>query len=121
MIVEENGVWVWRGLESFFGVKHEEGGRKRPPLKSRASQRQPSRWAWVAFALLRARAPPRPAPPLPPHARAFGVDPGGRGARPTSFPSPAPPAPTKRARETVGAAAQAREAQRARGPAPGPP
>lgn len=97
MTVEESAIWVWRGLESFFGVKREEGGRKRsPPLKYRVSQGRPSRGAWVAFALLRARAPFPPRAPS--HAPAFGVDPGGRGARPTSFPSPAPPAPAERAR-----------------------
>lgn len=91
MIVEENGVWVWRGLESFFGVKHEEGGRKRPLLKSRASQRQPSRRAWVAFALLRARALPRPAP-SPPRARLRGRP--GWARRASDFvPVTGPPGP----------------------------
>lgn len=43
--------------------------------------------------------PPGARPSSPLHARALGVDPGGRGARPTSFPAPAPPAPAERALE----------------------
>lgn len=33
VMLEESGIWVWRGLESFFGAKREEGGRKQSTLK----------------------------------------------------------------------------------------
>lgn len=71
------------GLERFrtflSGAKREEAGRKRLLPK-------------VPLSLLGARAP---CPPT--RARAFGVHPGGRGARPAASPSP-PPAPAGRAR-----------------------
>lgn len=102
------------GLESFFGMKREEGGRG--PPQYRVSQGRPSRGAWVAFALLRAHAPFPPAPP-PTRAPSGSTRVGEARARLRS--RHPPPAPAERAREGWRAAAQARRHSGRAGPARG--
>uniref|UniRef100_A0ABI8AGG7 Striatin 4 n=2 Tax=Felinae TaxID=338152 RepID=A0ABI8AGG7_FELCA len=91
LFVQESGIWVWRGLESFFGVKGQETAPPKVPLFLGATLVLGlGLWSFPRGARF------RPAPSRPParaRARAFGVDPGGRGARRASFPSPAPPGP----------------------------
>ncbi|XP_070355194.1 striatin-4 isoform X2 [Equus asinus] len=92
-MVEESGIGGWRGLESFFGVKREEGGRKQAPPKSRSSQVRPSRGARGAR--------PRPAPSRPPpsaRTRRRGR-PGWARRAPGLVPVPGPPRPPAGARK----------------------
>lgn len=92
-------------------MKREEGGRRRSPQGHRVPRGDPR-----ARSLGRV-CPPPGAPPFRPRSRAFGVDPGEE-ARADFVPVTRPPAPPS-ARARAGAGTQAREAQRARGPAQG--
>lgn len=105
------------GLERarvFLGMKREEV-ESGPPPKYRVFPGATPQGAWAVRPSSGRARPFRPAPP--PTRAPSGSTRGGRGARPTSFPSPAPLAPAERAR--AGAAAQARGTAGAGGAGPG--